>query len=150
MTGTMTHLSFDVVGLPAPQGSKRHVGRGILIESSKAVGPWRDSVAYAARAAARDVDWVMLDAACQLTVLFWLPRPVSLPKRRVWPDRRPDLDKLVRATCDALTTAGVISDDARIVMLHAYKLYGSAWSGASVQVSYALDWPAGLDNARNT
>ena len=28
----------------APQGSKRHVGRGIMIESSKRVKPWRDAV----------------------------------------------------------------------------------------------------------
>ncbi len=35
-------------------------------------------------------------------------RPVSAPKRCTRPDRRPDLDKLVRSTLDALTTAGAI------------------------------------------
>ncbi|QDH92357.1 RusA-like resolvase [Gordonia phage Spooky] len=34
-----------IPGIPAPQGSKRHVGNGILIESSKRVGPWRAVVA---------------------------------------------------------------------------------------------------------
>ncbi|MGH7348018.1 MAG: hypothetical protein ACREK4_24145, partial [Candidatus Rokuibacteriota bacterium] len=34
-----------VAGVAAPQGSKRHVGGGIMRESSKAVGPWRERVA---------------------------------------------------------------------------------------------------------
>lgn len=41
-----------VPGVPAPQGSKRYVGRGkggrgIMLESSKRVGPWRERVALA-------------------------------------------------------------------------------------------------------
>ena len=32
---------FAVLGLPAPQGSKRHVGEGRMVESSKRVKPWR-------------------------------------------------------------------------------------------------------------
>jgi len=48
----MTRVEFTVLGVPAPQGSKRHVGRGVLVESSKALGPWRDAVAWAARDAA--------------------------------------------------------------------------------------------------
>jgi hypothetical protein len=40
--------------------------------------------------------------------------PASGPKTRTRPDRRPDLDKLVRSTLDALTTAGTIEVDARI------------------------------------
>ena len=30
----MTHVAIDALRIPAPQGSKRHVGRGILVESS--------------------------------------------------------------------------------------------------------------------
>ena len=48
----MTRVEFTVLGVPAPQGSKRHVGRGVLVESSNALGPWRDAVAWAARDAA--------------------------------------------------------------------------------------------------
>ena len=35
---------FTVHGLPAPQGSKRHVGKGVMVESSKYVKPWREAV----------------------------------------------------------------------------------------------------------
>ena len=37
----MPFLSFDVKGVPGAQGSKRHVGRGVMLESSKKVAPWR-------------------------------------------------------------------------------------------------------------
>lgn len=50
----MTAVQFDVLGVPAAQGSKRHVGNGRMVESSKALHPWRDSVAAAARDAAKD------------------------------------------------------------------------------------------------
>ena len=30
-------IEIKVIGLPAPQGSKRHVGHGVMIESSKKV-----------------------------------------------------------------------------------------------------------------
>ena len=33
-----------IPGVPAPQGSKRHVGGGRLVESSKKVKPWRRAV----------------------------------------------------------------------------------------------------------
>lgn len=48
---------------------------------------------------------------------FFLPRPVSTPKRIPYPIRKPDLDKLARLALDCLTQAGLITDDARIVEL---------------------------------
>lgn len=41
-------VEFFASGTPAPQGSKRHVGRGIMIESSRKVRPWRAAVVAAA------------------------------------------------------------------------------------------------------
>ena len=43
-------ITFHVSGTPAPQGSKRHVGGGRMIESSKKVEPWREAVARVASA----------------------------------------------------------------------------------------------------
>lgn len=134
MTGILTHLSFDVVGLPAPQGSKRHVGRGVLVESSRLVAPWRDSVAYACRAAIAEAGWQTLDEACVASVWFYLPRPKSAPKRRIWPDRKPDIDKLARSTLDALGTAGAYTDDARVVSLRLTKVYADGWTGATIRI----------------
>jgi len=47
----MTAVEFFVAGAAAPPGSKRHVGGGRMIESSKALAPWRTQVAWEARAA---------------------------------------------------------------------------------------------------
>lgn len=58
----------------------------------------------------------------------------TTPKRRTRPDCRPDLDKPVRSTLDALTTAGAIDDDARVVEINARKHYAKGWTGATVAV----------------
>lgn len=107
-------IDFFAYGSPAPQGSKRHVGRGIMVESSKAVKPWREAV----KAAGVDAMALLppLDGPLAVRMVFTLRKPSSAPKRRrTWPDRTPDLSKLCRATEDALKEAGVIADDARIV-----------------------------------
>jgi Holliday junction resolvase RusA-like endonuclease len=111
-------LRIVVFGSPAPQGSKRFVGmkngRGVMIESSKKVRPWRQDV-KAAALAARD-GAAPMDGPLVLRMVFTLPKPSSAPKRRrLYPMRKPDLSKLARSTEDALTDAGVIADDARIV-----------------------------------
>ena len=111
---------FDVVGMPGPQGSKRFVGltkegRGKMIESSKKVKPWRRCVEAAALEAMRGSRW-RLDYPVWLSMVFTLPKPARAPKRaRTWPMRKPDLSKLARSTEDALTDAGLLFDDARIV-----------------------------------
>lgn len=117
-----------VIGHPAPQGSKKFVGlnkagRGILVESSKRVKPWRDDVKNAAEAwraeMANNTPHVLfptLDGPLRVTMVFTVPKPASAPKRRrTWPDRKPDLSKLVRSTEDALSDAGFWADDARVV-----------------------------------
>jgi Holliday junction resolvase RusA-like endonuclease len=108
----VTAIGFHVVGTPAPQGSKRHVGNGVMVESSKKVKPWRQDVVAAAllhRPA------VPLDGPLFAYMVFTLPKPKSAVKSRTAPDRTPDLSKLLRSTEDALTTAGLWADDARVV-----------------------------------
>ena len=64
------------------------------------------------------------DQPLNVEIYFYLQRPVSHPKRRrTTPDKKPDLDKLIRSTCDALTSAGALKDDARIVRITAQKRY---------------------------
>lgn len=106
-----------VYGQPAPQGSKRHVGGGRMIESSKAVKPWREAVKFAALLVREKAGMpAPLDGPLLARVVFTVPKPKSAPKsRRTWPDRKPDLSKLLRSTEDALTDAGLIADDARLV-----------------------------------
>jgi len=113
---------FDVFGMPAPQGSKKFVGtnaagRGILVESSKKVKPWRQDVKSEALVISRHLfDGVPLDRPLWVSMVFTMPKPASAPKRRkTWADKKPDLSKLARSTEDALVDAGLIKDDSRIV-----------------------------------
>lgn len=125
-------IRIEVRGLPAPQGSKRfmgvHGGKGVLVESSKRVKPWREDVRQAAIAAMLEREPACaafpLDLPLRLRVVFTLPKPASAPRtRRTWPMRTPDLSKLVRSTEDALTSAGLWRDDARVVECLAAKRY---------------------------
>lgn len=129
-------IEIVVYGMPAPQGSKRFLGlksgKGILVESSKAVKPWRQAVAYAAREKLTSLGLESgLHGPVIAEMIFTLHKPWSAPKRkRIWPDRRPDLSKLIRATEDALTDAGAWDDDARVVRLVAEKIYSGECAGS--------------------
>lgn len=115
-------MKIVVYGMPAPQGSKRHVGKGILVESSKKVKPWRQDVKAAALAARNGAP--PIDGPVSLHIVFTLPKPKSAPKtKRTYPDRKPDIDKLLRSTLDALTEAGVFTDDARVISVRATKVF---------------------------
>jgi crossover junction endodeoxyribonuclease RusA len=86
-----------------------------------AINVFRDQVAQAV--SKTGIDELPLMGALTMSVTFVLPRPKSAPKRRIWPEVKPDLDKLVRALCDALTQCGAWGDDAQLIHLHATKRY---------------------------
>lgn len=117
-------VTIRAYGIPGPQGSKRHLGAGVMVESSKKVKPWRQDVKHAALDVVGD-DWTLLDGPLAVAMTFAFARPRShyrtgrnaallrdgAPAR---PHGMPDLSKLVRSTEDALT--GVVwVDDARVV-----------------------------------
>lgn len=59
---------------------------------------------------------------------------MSAIKTASWSTRKPDLDKLTRATLDAMVTAGTIADDARVCSLHASKREVVGATGATIRV----------------
>jgi crossover junction endodeoxyribonuclease RusA len=125
----VTPLTFDILGIPAPQGSKRHLGHGILVESSKRVKPWRTDIQQTALSH-KPPDWHH-HTPITITLTFRFPRPKShfstkgtlkpsAPQHLV--TRTGDIDKLARATLDALT--GILfADDAQVIALTAHKRY---------------------------
>lgn len=131
-------ILLNIFGEPAPQGSKRHVGRGIMIESSAKVKPWREAVSIeAAQAAANGYRHA---GPVGVTIMFYLRRPPSAPKSRRYPDRKPDLDKLIRSTLDALVIGGVIEDDARIIAIRAGKVYARTRpTGAMIEINSLVE-----------
>jgi crossover junction endodeoxyribonuclease RusA len=119
-------LQIRVIGTPAPQGSKRALGRGVLVESSPNVKPWRTAVAYAARQRMRHRRHPGFPSGpLAVTITFYVKRPqnISPYNPHQYPYRRPDLDKYIRATLDGLTESGVWRDDAQVITLYARKRF---------------------------
>lgn len=123
-------ITFMVQGMaPAPQGSKRPVGRdkeghAILIESCARVKPWRQLVTDAALATGAP----LLTGPVLLHCDFLFLRPLGhfrrngtlKPSAPRWHAVRPDASKLLRSTEDALSQV-LIHDDARIVTTSGHK-----------------------------
>lgn len=139
-------MKLEVYGTPAPQGSKRAfavrgkggvpTGKVAVIESSHdRVKSWRQAVIDVV--CAQIVTAVPLDMPVAVKMLFFLPRPKShyrtgknadqlrpgAPRR---PAKMPDLSKLVRATEDALTDAGMWRDDAQVIEISAMKYWADS------------------------
>lgn len=119
-------IALTVYGLPAPQGStKAFMRRGmrhpIVTADCARTKPWRQAIVDVARQELRGR--APAEGPLSLGVTFYLPRPKSAPRRVVEPATRPDLDKLLRALCDALTAAGVWRDDAQLVHVVARKVF---------------------------
>ena len=114
-------MRIVVRGIPAAQGSKRHVGGGRMVEMSRAVGPWREAV-RAETQRAMNGDGPM-QGPLRVNLLFTLPRPKSASRKVAYPAKRPDLDKLARAVLDGLTAGGAWADDGQVVTLVAHKRF---------------------------
>jgi crossover junction endodeoxyribonuclease RusA len=133
-------IQFHIPGIPRPQGSKRIVrskgGRTLMLEDNKNTAPWRDSVRWAGMSAMRGPGIHALFAGpLHVTVAFIFPRPKK-PKHPDYVVVKPDVDKLLRALFDGLTSA-VWVDDNQVVMVKASKVYARTPEeiGATVTVA---------------
>lgn len=126
-------IHLTVHGLPAPQGSKRHVGGGVMIETGGAkLKAWRDAVRVDAALGMAGRPPLVGPVAVHVT--FMLPRPKSHYRTGSFAQElkstaptlhssKPDLDKLVRSTLDGLKAGGVYLDDSQVSSLHTTKRY---------------------------
>jgi crossover junction endodeoxyribonuclease RusA len=120
----MAYLEVFVDGSPVPQGSFRHVGNGRIIAANPKLNSWRQTIA---NQVSQKTSVRLIDESCTVQLVFTLPRPKSVPKsRRATPTTKPDLDKLVRATLDAISLpryVQLLTDDSLVTDLHAAKRY---------------------------
>lgn len=142
----MALIQLSVNGLePAPQGSKRHVGNGLMIEASKRVKPWRLAVATSAVEQMQGQGFSKIETGCSVSIVFRFKRPKShlttngqlkanAPKHCIV--KRNDIDKCVRSTLDGLVQGGLMTDDCLVIMVNAEKRYciGSEPPGALISV----------------
>lgn len=136
---------------PAPQGSHKafavkkagkYTGRTVMTQDNKNTDPWRALVTMRAR---QCVDrYGKIAGPCTVKLTFFFKRPAShygtgrnagvlKASAPVHHYVKPDCDKTSRAVLDALTTAGIYEDDARVVILMAEKRYGDV-PGVSIEV----------------
>jgi crossover junction endodeoxyribonuclease RusA len=124
-------MKFTVYVKPQPQGSAKAFVRGrhtVITSDNKKLKPYRNEVTAVVLQACRDEQAATPLASKHipvgLSLEFFFERPPSIPRKRLSVVVKPDLDKLVRATLDALT--GVLfADDAQVVRVEARKWYGS-------------------------
>lgn len=134
--GIMQPRELFVPGLPISQGSKRHVGGGVMIEQTAArLKPWRATIIAEVQAAG----WhhiPILSGPVQLGLVFLFPRPKYhygtgrnadrlRPNAPNWHHITPDGSKAQRAVEDALVIAGALKDDSQIAVWSGSKQYGS-------------------------
>ena len=129
-------IEFQVIGIPAPQGSKRYIGNGIMIENSKRVKPWRQDVKEAALISYKDE---IIDEAVEIEIIFMFTRPKSHYRTGKNSNKLKtsapvfvtskgcgDLEKLERATYDALSESSggtILKDDSLVVKNRNMKRY---------------------------
>ena len=141
MTDHDRPVIITAYGTPATQGSKRHVGKGIMVEASTRTRPWRETVKYAALEAMDGRH--RIETAVAIAAIFAFDRPRAhhrtgihaaelRPGAPLFPSTRNsgDLDKLLRCVCDAIVDGGVIRDDSLIVLVNARKV----WAGWTLAI----------------
>lgn len=141
----MAHLlTFTVAGMsPAPQGSKRHVGGGKIIEASPRLKPWRYLVQQAAIETGHDI--IRGPVALDCVFLFKRPKYHFRANGQLkdtapqWHSVVPDGSKCLRSTEDSLVDAGLIEDDSRISLSRYEKRYCTGEQKPGVIISiYSL------------
>lgn len=139
-------------------------GRPVVTQDNKRTKPWRaDVVAAIETFLDRDhipvagpnggVAWgpelrgnLPLTMPLAVEVTFYIARPgyhfrtgknagQLKPGAPVYVDKKPDGDKLLRSTLDALTTSGLIRDDAQLVDIRGIKRYADAATGARITIT---------------
>lgn len=118
-----------VPGQPVPQGSKdpkrnQHTGKIHMVESSaKTLDPWRTDIRASLERHAAGIRFEQ-DTPVTVGLVFVMRRLAAMPKtQRGRPTpahtKKPDLDKLVRAVFDAITSSGVWHDDSQACKFNA-------------------------------
>lgn len=144
-------LHFTVFGKPAQMGSKKAFVRGgraiITDDNSDKRKQWANAVSSQAAEAMGGMQ--LVHGAVDLDVAFWFARPKShfgtgknsSRLKESAPDRHiqtPDLDKLLRCLCDALTGV-VYRDDSQVFRVTCQRCWTCGQEKCDVSLTFN-DW----------
>jgi crossover junction endodeoxyribonuclease RusA len=122
-------IEYQIEGTPRPQGSKRHVGGGIMVESSKHVKNWRAFAKLKATIAMQGHERIDKPNAVRLVIAFGFDRPQKHSTSKglranapIYHTSAPDTDKLLRALLDSMTGV-VFEDDSQVAIIEVRKYY---------------------------
>ena len=122
-------VSFTVIGTPQPQGSSRAFvpkgwKRAIITSDNSKLKPWRQEIAGTAQIAMSESKIGLLeDVPLCVEASFFFGKPKSAKKSLRHKITKPDIDKLLRGLCDALSGI-VFRDDSQIVRCIVSKGFG--------------------------
>lgn len=134
----MTEHAARLVGkIPVPKGSmiirtnksRLELARmGVKVwladDDGHQLKPWRAGVVHLGETIRQRAGDTFQDGPLSVQITFTLQRPPSVTlKARAWPWKKPDVDKLLRSTFDALTDSLVWHDDAQICEVVMRKAY---------------------------
>jgi crossover junction endodeoxyribonuclease RusA len=123
----MPQFSVTCYLKPQPQGSSRAFvrnGKAAVTSTNKKLKPYRQDVTQICMEEISRSGFEMIGKHIPVGAIldFRFRKPPSVPKKRKHMVVKPDIDKLVRATFDALSGV-VYHDDATVVDVHATKEY---------------------------
>lgn len=121
-------ITFSVHGPASTKGSTRIVphpktGKSITVADTKSLPAWTQAVAWSAKAAGVKKLLKPRAVAVRVWLLFARPTSVRVSERPLM-TVKPDLDKCLRATLDALTGIAY-EDDSQVVETTVRKRYGA-------------------------
>lgn len=128
-------VSFFVAGVPIPQGAASafiHGNRAIVTTTKKkGLTAWRGDI----RTEAQRHITELFEGPIAVELDFIMPRPKSMAKRnrRPWNTKAPDIDKLLRASLDAMTGV-VFRDDASVSQVFVRKITAAEGEQSGVRV----------------
>lgn len=137
-------IEFTVPSVPIAQPRQRHriiASKGKLVSNytptKSPVNVFKASVQYSASIAMKSMS--PLEGPLRLRVLFVMPRPLAMMKKkspnyRAWHAKKPDIDNLEKSLKDALTKIAWF-DDAQVCEVFKQKVIASGVESPHVVVS---------------
>lgn len=150
-------ISFGVPSIPVAQPRQRQRvvsarGRTFSQNYTPRTHPVQDFKATVRLAASQAYSGPPLKGALSVVLVFVLPRPGRLmwktrPMPRVWHDKKPDIDNLIKSLFDSLRLV-LWRDDSQIAVCTVKKVYAAASEipGVSVQVETMGDNYGAVEN----